>query len=239
MCCPTCPICPQRVGLAASCSSGGVELPCSAAAVGHFITPGIRPPPAAQTPVLVQREQDVGARRAVPDTRSPREELANRWSDNGGVTATSPWSASELPAELACCHQTLCMGQQVSPTALDRHAFGHSEVHLPQAMAADAADAGPSQEGSSFDSHDMGPSSSSMGGFSMHHLQRGRMGGPGLDSGIPKHQREYTSDSGMCALHHTSRRPGRSLSGLPPANLWLPRMELAGGSGRHRSPDGY
>ena len=34
--------------------------------------------------VVVQREQELGAKRASP-ALSPREELANRWSDNGGA----------------------------------------------------------------------------------------------------------------------------------------------------------
>lgn len=41
---------------------------------------------AFQLPVAcgVQREQELGAKRASP-ALSPREELANRWSDNGGA----------------------------------------------------------------------------------------------------------------------------------------------------------
>ncbi len=34
--------------------------------------------------LAVQREQELGAKRVSP-VLSPREELANRWSDNGGT----------------------------------------------------------------------------------------------------------------------------------------------------------
>lgn len=56
------------------------------------------------------------------------------------------------------------------------------------------------------------------------HQHRGRMGAFGQDSGTPKHQREYTSDSGMC-VRRPQPPPGRLSSRLHscsrvPLKIW-------------------
>ena len=52
---------------------------------------------------LAAQKDAAGARRAPqpPGVRSPRDELANRWSDNGAFEQTSPLVSLPLPSALS------------------------------------------------------------------------------------------------------------------------------------------